>query len=84
MDARGQPAVARLGQRLRRRAEAIRRGVTWAIEHRAVYDFLSHPSCLVAMDPEFRAIELICDLVRDAGPKARLVGLDAVAKQVSP
>lgn len=61
--------------------EAIRRGVKWAIEHRAVYDFLSHPSCLVAMDPEFRAVELICGLVREAGPKAKLVGLDTIAKR---
>jgi peptidoglycan/xylan/chitin deacetylase (PgdA/CDA1 family) len=61
--------------------EAIRRGVRWAIEHRAVYDFLSHPSCLVAMDPEFRAVELICDLVREAGPKAKLVGLDTIARR---
>ena len=63
--------------------EAIRRGVRWAIEHGAVYDFLSHPSCLVAMDPEFRAVDLICDLVREAGPKAKIVGLDAVAKQAA-
>jgi peptidoglycan/xylan/chitin deacetylase (PgdA/CDA1 family) len=58
---------------------AIRLGVEWAIEHKAVYDFLSHPSCLVATDPQFKAIELICDLVNQSGGKAELVNLDTIA-----
>ncbi len=62
--------------------EAIRGAVTWAIENRAVFDFLSHPSCLYAMDPEFRAIELICELVRKAGNRAALVDLNAIARRV--
>ena len=37
--------------------EAIRAGVTWAIEQRAVFCFLGHPSCLVVTDPEFRTID---------------------------
>src|SRR5205814_3684164 len=49
--------------------KAIRLGVEWAIENRAVFDFLSHPACLYAMDPEFRAIELICELVKKAGDR---------------
>lgn len=61
--------------------EAIRRGVNWAIENRAVYDFLAHPSCLVAMDPKFRAIELICDLVRAAGDRAAIVDLGTIARR---
>jgi len=62
--------------------EAIRRSVAWTIEHAAVFDFLAHPSCLVAMDPTFRAIELICDLVEAAGNRAQLADLDAIAKRV--
>jgi peptidoglycan/xylan/chitin deacetylase (PgdA/CDA1 family) len=62
--------------------KAIRLGVEWAIEHRAAYDFLGHPSCLYVTDPEFRAIDLICDLVRKAGRRAALVGLDNVAERV--
>lgn len=62
--------------------EAVRLGVEWAIENRAVYDFLAHPSCLGIADPEFRTIELITELVRKAGPKASIVGLDAIAAQV--
>jgi peptidoglycan/xylan/chitin deacetylase (PgdA/CDA1 family) len=58
---------------------AIRAGVGWAIENRAVYDFLSHPSILCYMDPEFRAIDLICELVEKAGPRAALVDLDTIA-----
>jgi hypothetical protein len=61
--------------------EAIRRGVTWAIENRAVFDFLGHPSCLVVTDPEFRAVDLICELVHKAGDRAAIVGLDTIAER---
>ena len=60
--------------------KAVRLGVEWAIEHRAAYDFLGHPSCLYVTDPEFRAIDLICDLVRKAGDRAAIVGLDTLAR----
>lgn len=63
--------------------EAIRVAVSWAIEHNGVFDFLAHPSCLVAMDPEFRSIDLICSMVRDAGDKAKLVTLDEIADSIS-
>lgn len=59
--------------------EAIRQSVTWAIENNAVFDFLAHPSCLVATDPEFRSIELICEMVKSSAGKARLVTLDQIA-----
>ncbi len=61
---------------------AIRRGVEWAIERRAVFDFLAHPSCLVVEDPEFRTIRLICELVRAASDRAEIVGLDRIAAAV--
>lgn len=64
--------------------EAVRRGVSWAIEHRAAYDFLGHPSCLYVTDPEFRTIEMICDLVRRAGDRAEIVGLAALARRAQP
>lgn len=60
---------------------AIRRSVEWAIERRAVFDFLAHPSCLYVTDPEFRAVDLICDLVKKAGDRAELVDLDAIARR---
>lgn len=59
--------------------EAIRRAVDWTIRQRAVFDFLAHPSCLGVVDPEFRTLDLICDLVEQAGPAAALVDLDTVA-----
>ena len=59
--------------------KAIRMGVEWAIENRATFDFLSHPSCLVIEDPHFETIKLICDLVKQAGDRAAIVGLDAFA-----
>ena len=62
--------------------EAVRGAVTWAIDNRGVFDFLGHPSCLYVTDPEFQAIELICDLVRKAGDRAALVDLDAIARRV--
>lgn len=58
---------------------AIRRGLEWAIENRACYDFLAHPSCLVAADPEFQAIDLILETVSRAGEKASIVGLEVQA-----
>ena len=61
--------------------KAVELGIAWAIEHRAVFDFLGHPSCLYVTDPEFRAVDLICELVRKAGPKAAIVGLDALAER---
>jgi hypothetical protein len=59
--------------------EAVRRGVAWAIENRACYDFLGHPSCLYVTDPQFRAIDTICELVRNAGDRAEIVDLNELA-----
>ena len=61
--------------------KAVRLGVAWAIEHRAVFDFLGHPSCLAVTDPEFRTIDLICDLVEHAGDKAVIVDLGTIARR---
>ncbi|MCC2667701.1 MAG: putative xylanase/chitin deacetylase [Armatimonadetes bacterium] len=61
--------------------QAVRMGVEWAIEKRAVFDFLAHPSCLYVTDPEFRTVELIADLVRKAGDRAALVDLDTIARR---
>jgi peptidoglycan/xylan/chitin deacetylase (PgdA/CDA1 family) len=61
--------------------EAIRRGVTWAIEHGAAFDFLAHPSCLYVTDPKFETIELICQMVAKAGDRAEIVDLAALAKR---
>jgi hypothetical protein len=61
--------------------KAIRLGVEWAIEHRAVFDLLSHPSVLYPSDPEFKAIELVCELVKKAGDRAALVDLDTIARR---
>jgi peptidoglycan/xylan/chitin deacetylase (PgdA/CDA1 family) len=58
---------------------AIQKGVEWAIEHRATYDLLCHPSCLVVEDPHFETIKLICDLVNKSADRAAIVGLDAFA-----
>jgi len=62
--------------------EALRLGVEWTIEHRAAFDFLAHPSVLYPSDPEFRAIELICELVKKAGNRAALVDIDTLAARV--
>lgn len=60
--------------------KALRMGVEWAIDNKAVFDFLAHPSCLYVTDPEFRAVELICDLVKKAGTeRAALVDLNTIA-----
>jgi peptidoglycan/xylan/chitin deacetylase (PgdA/CDA1 family) len=64
--------------------KAIQLGVEWAIEHRAVYDFLSHPSVLYAKDPEFKAIELICELVKKNADRAEIVSLGTIAQRAKP
>ncbi len=63
--------------------KALRLAVSWAIETGAVFDFLAHPSCLVVEDPNFESIKLICDLVKRAGDRAAIVGLDTIAARVS-
>jgi peptidoglycan/xylan/chitin deacetylase (PgdA/CDA1 family) len=62
--------------------KAIRIAVQHAIDTGGVFDFLAHPSCLVVEDPNFETIKLICDLVRQANAKARLVGLDVIAATI--
>ncbi len=63
--------------------EAIRRAVAWTIEHRAVFDFLAHPSCLGVVDPEYRTLNLICDMVEQSAGRAELVDLDYIAAAYS-
>jgi hypothetical protein len=60
---------------------ALRRAVAWAIDQRAVFDFLGHPSCLYVVDPQFKAVDLVCDLVKQAGDRAALVDLDTIARR---
>jgi hypothetical protein len=62
----------------------IRQSLAWCIENRAVFDFLCHPSCMYVVDPQFRAIELICDMVRRAGDRAELATLDRIAERFRP
>jgi peptidoglycan/xylan/chitin deacetylase (PgdA/CDA1 family) len=64
--------------------QAIRLAIEWAIENRAVFDLLVHPSCLVVEDPEFKIIRLICGLVRAAGDRAEIVTLDRIAADRKP
>lgn len=60
---------------------ATRRSTEWAIKNRSVFDFLGHPAVLSAMDPEFKTIDLICDLVKRAGDRAAIVELGTIAQQ---
>ena len=59
--------------------EAIRRAVQWTIDHGGTFDFLGHPTCLLARDPEFRVLDLICELVEETGDRAELVDLSILA-----
>jgi peptidoglycan/xylan/chitin deacetylase (PgdA/CDA1 family) len=60
-----------------------REAVTWAIEHGRCFDFLAHPSVLGVVDPEFRTLDLICDLVARAGNRAALVDLNRMAARAA-
>jgi hypothetical protein len=61
--------------------KAIRLAMKWVIDQRAVFDFLCHPSVLGVMDPNFEAIDLICDLVDESNGGAEIVSLDGIAKR---
>jgi peptidoglycan/xylan/chitin deacetylase (PgdA/CDA1 family) len=63
--------------------KATRLSVEWAIEHRAAYDFLGHPSCLLVEDPKFETIKLICRLVQEAAGRAEIVDLGTIAARVA-
>ncbi|MGI8982161.1 MAG: polysaccharide deacetylase family protein [Pirellulaceae bacterium] len=58
--------------------KAIRLAVESVIDKGQVFDFLSHPSCLVIEDPKMESLRLICQLAKEAGERAELVGLDKV------
>jgi hypothetical protein len=62
--------------------KSIRQCVEWTIENGTVFDFLAHPSCLYVVDPDFKAIDLICQMVREAGDRAAIVDLGTIAKRV--
>ena len=64
--------------------KAVRMGIEWAIENRAVFDLLSHPSVLYPNDPEFKVIDMVCDLVKQAGERAALADLDTIAARTRP
>lgn len=61
--------------------DATTQALTWTIENRAVFDFLAHPSCLGIEDPEFQAIDRICDLVSDARAAATFATLDEFSRR---
>jgi peptidoglycan/xylan/chitin deacetylase (PgdA/CDA1 family) len=63
--------------------KAIRLGVEHAIETGSVFVYLSHPSVLYAMDPQFRAIDTICEVVSSSKGRAKLVDLHAIAATVA-
>jgi len=58
---------------------AVRRGVEWTIENGAVYDLLTHPSCIGVVDPGMKTFDLICDLVDQSRGRAVIADLDAIA-----
>lgn len=64
--------------------KAIRLAMAWVIERRAVFDFLCHPSVIGVRDPNFQAIDLICDLVEQSNGRAEIVALDTIAMRARP
>jgi hypothetical protein len=64
--------------------KAIRLAMAWVIERHAVFDFLCHPSVIGVKDPNFQAIDLICDLVEQSNGRAEIVSLDTIAQRARP
>ncbi|MCA9050391.1 MAG: polysaccharide deacetylase family protein, partial [Planctomycetaceae bacterium] len=62
--------------------KAIEQTVAATIAAGGVFDFLAHPSCLGVVDPQFRTIDLICDMVAAASDKAELTDLQTIAAAV--
>jgi peptidoglycan/xylan/chitin deacetylase (PgdA/CDA1 family) len=62
---------------------AIRAGVEQVIERRLCFDFLGHPSCLYITDPRFKTIDLICDLVEQAGSRAGFADLEQLSSRAT-
>ena len=52
-----------------------------AIERGEVFDFLCHPSIMYVEDPQFETVKLICQLVKQAGDRAELVGMSEIAQR---
>lgn len=61
---------------------AVREGIEWAIANQATYDFLCHPSCMLVEDPDFEVVKQICEQVDQAGDRAAIVPLGAMADRV--
>jgi len=61
--------------------KAIRLSVERVIKQRTVFDFLAHPAVLYPVDPEFKSLDLICDLVKKAGDRAAMVNLETIARR---
>jgi hypothetical protein len=52
------------------------------IERGQVFDLLSHPAVLYAMDPDFKTVDLICRVVKEAPNRAEIVDLNAIARML--
>ena len=63
---------------------AVRRCLQWCLDNGAMFDFLCHPSCMYVVDPQFRTVELILEMVRRAGDRAALVTIDQIAERYRP
>jgi len=62
----------------------IRAALERVIARGEVFDFLGHPSCLYVVDPQFRTIDLICDLVEQSRGRAQLSDLTAISAAAAP
>jgi peptidoglycan/xylan/chitin deacetylase (PgdA/CDA1 family) len=61
---------------------ALREAVAWAIENRAVFDLLCHPSVIGVADPGFETLDMVLEMVRNAGSRAAIVVPETIAQRV--
>lgn len=59
----------------------IQMNVEYVIAQGMTFDFLCHPSVIGVMDPEFKTIDMICDIVEKAGDRAALVDLATMSRR---
>lgn len=62
--------------------EVTRQSLESVLAKGQVFDFLAHPSCLGVVDPGFKTIDMICDVVDQVRDRAKIVSLDAIAEGV--
>lgn len=59
--------------------DVLKASLERSMDQGLVFDFLAHPSCLYVVDPDFKAIKLICEMALRHSTRATLSDLNQIA-----